>query len=68
MIITKIVERVVAEKGNFNKKLSTVWSEGREEIVKEEPACPTCANKPHYSKIVEFRDESKVPVLSEAKI
>jgi len=67
LIITEIVERVVAEKGNFNKKLSTVWSEGREEIVEEKLACPACARKPHYPKRVEFRDESKVPVSSEAK-
>jgi len=43
--------------------LVTVYSRCREETVKEESACPICANKPHYPKIVEFRDESKVQVL-----
>ena len=58
LIITDIVQ-----KENPVTHLATVYSKGREETIKEESACPACANKLHYPKIVEFRDESKVQVL-----
>jgi len=78
LIITKIVERVVAEKEDFNKKLSTVWSEGREEIVEEKIACLECAQKGFNPevvevifepRVVEMEDESEAQsVKNEAKI
>ena len=58
----------IAQKEDHVTHLVTVYSRGREETIKEELACPDCAGKSHYPKVVEFRDESKVPVLSEAKI
>ena len=63
LIITDIVQ-----KEDPVTHLVTAYSKGKEGTVKEELACSVCANKPHYPKIVEFRDESKVPVLSEVKI
>ncbi len=66
LIITDVIQEEERDKENPKIHLIRVYTKGREEIVKEESACPACAAKPHFPKIVEVRDESKL-VLSEAK-
>jgi len=65
----RLVLTDIIQKEDPKTHLIRVYSEGREEIVKEESACPVCVAKPHIPQIVEVRDESGLAklVFSKAK-
>jgi len=62
LILSGIVEEVIGvdvdPRTKIKKELIRVFSQCREETIREESACPSCAKKLSYPKIiVEFRDE-----------